>query len=32
VQLGSAQANLKALGVEVVGVVNTPLERGQRYF
>jgi hypothetical protein len=32
VQLGTAQAKLKARRVEVVGVVNTPLERGQLYF
>jgi peroxiredoxin len=32
VQLGTTQAKLKALGVETVGVVNTPLDRARLYF
>ena len=32
VQLGTTQEKLKALGVETVAVVNTPLERAQLYF
>jgi hypothetical protein len=32
VQLGTTQEKLKALGVETVAVVNTPLERARLYF
>lgn len=32
VQLGSTQDKLKAMGVETVAVVNTPLERARLYF
>jgi hypothetical protein len=32
VQLGTTQDKLKALGVETVAVVNTPLERARLYF
>jgi hypothetical protein len=32
VQLGTTQGKLKALGVETVAVVNTPLERARLYF
>ncbi len=32
VQLGSTQDKLKALGVETMAVVNTPLERARLYF
>jgi hypothetical protein len=32
VQLGSTQDKLKAVGVETVAVVNTPLERARLYF
>ena len=31
-QLGTTQEKLKAVGVETVAVVNTPLERAQLYF
>ena len=31
-QLGTTQEKLKAMGVETVAVVNTPLERAQLYF
>jgi hypothetical protein len=32
VQLGTTQDKLKAVGVETMAVVNTPLERARRYF
>ncbi len=31
-QLGTTQEKLKAVGVETVAVVNTPLERARLYF
>src|SRR4029453_2673944 len=32
VQLGTTQDKLKAIGVETLAVVNTPLDRARRYF